>query len=316
MQLPAHVLRAPLLALLLVPPLAAARRPVRVAMVLWRGETDSERSFRQVLAQSPEVDPAFQVYDAGGDPARLGTQVEALRHGRYDLVYTFGTSATQAVLARVKDLPVVYDVVARPVESGIIQAWERSGSNATGISNTVPMASAFKTLRLLMHIRKLGVLYTPAEPNAVIQLHEVEAEQRRFGFRVAAVPVPDPGRLNEALRDLLTAGVDGVLLPADSAIQRQGQAIVDFLNKYGIPSISAVPDLVREAGALVALGPDYRELGALAAGSALRILAGADPGQVPSRTGTRLSLVLNLRTAKRLGLTVPIQLIKTSTLVR
>lgn len=292
------------------------RRPVAVAMFLWRGPTESERAFMAALEAAPGLAPNFTVLDAQADPARLAGQIRAARSGHFDLCYAFGTTVAAALKAAFRDTPIVFDIVSRPVESGIIADWGHSGNNLTGISNVVPMASAFQTLRLMVHFRKLAFLYNPQEANSRIQLAEVVAQQERFGFRVRPVPLGGAGTLAADLKGLMTSGVDAVLLPSDSAVLLHAGTILAFLNSFGIPTIATIPDLVETDGAFISLGPDYAELGRLAAQNALAVLSGRAPGDVPSRTGTALKLVVNMKTAKRLGVSLPIQLLKISELVQ
>jgi putative ABC transport system substrate-binding protein len=292
-----------------------SRKKVSIAMVLWRGETESEEAFRESLAASPDFDPQFTVFDAQVDKDRLAAKLAEVKKGRFDLIYAFGTLVAQSLAAIVRDTPVVFNIVARPLESGLIRSWEDSGSNLTGVSNAVPMASAFRSLRLLMHIRKLGFIYNPAEPNATIQLKEVEDQQAAFGFRVVPLPLPRAEEVQATLSKVVGSGLDAVMLPSDSLVQTHAEALLAFLNRYGMPTIATIPDMARTKGALLALGPDYRALGALAAASALEVLRGKAPSRVPSRTGQRLVFVINKKTAKRLGITLPIPLVKMSTLV-
>ena len=168
----------------------------------------------------------------------------------------------------------------------------------------------------MVNFRKLAFLYNPQEANSRIQLAEVEAQQEHFGFRVRPVPLGGAETLAADLKGLMTSGVDAVLLPSDSAVLLHARTIMAFLNSFGIPTIATIPDLVAQYGAFISLGPDYAELGRLAAQNALAVLAGRHPGQVPSRTGTQLKLVVNMKTAKRLGVSLPIQLLKISELVQ
>ncbi len=294
---------------------APARRQVSIALVLWRGPTPAETSFMDALRKSPGLDPRFSIFDAQVSPERLRSQIALLKGRRFDLIYAFGTSVAKALQAEVKDTPIVFNIVARPVANGLIRDWTHSGNNLTGVSNAVPMASAFRALHILMHIRRLGFVYSPAEPNSLAQLEEVRAQEAHFGFRLVPVPL-NPGQpIPLTLHRLLGENVDAVLLPSDSQVLVHGAEILAYLNRNGMPTIATVPDLVKEQGTLVGLGPDYRALGLLAAQSAREVLEGRAPTDIPSRTSDQLDLVLNLRTAKRLGISVPIQLVKVATLV-
>lgn len=296
-------------------PAGKGRQPAAVAMFLWRGLTDSELGFMETLRAAGDFEPTFTILNAQADPKRLQQLVQASKTQHYDLIYGFGTTVAMALKAEIKDTPIVFNIVARPLESGLIASWAHSGNNLTGISNEVPMASAFRVLRMMVPFRKLGFIYNPLESNARIQMEEVKNQQRRFGFRLLPIPLPNAGALDASLQSLLTNGADAVLLPSDSMVLIHGQAIVHFLNTYGIPTIASIPEVVKESGAFVALGPDYRDLGRLAGQNALAVLRGARPAEVPSRKGSQQTLTVNMKTAKRLGLSLPLQLLKISDLV-
>ena len=293
----------------------AMPKPVAIAMLLWRGETESDREFMATLRGQGDFQPVFTIMDAQASRTRLAEQVHQVRTHPFDLIYCFGTTVALALQHQINQTPIVFNIVSRPVESGLIASWEHSGNNFTGISNQVAMESAFKTLRLMVSFRKLGFIYNPAEPNSLIQIDEVQRLQKRLGFRLLPAPLPDSSALEPILKGLLSSGVDAVLLPSDSLVQVNGQAIMRFLNKYGIPTIATIPDLVTKNGAFVALGPSYRELGHLAAENALAVLRGQAPSEVPSRQGREMHLTVNLGTAKRLGINLPLQLLKVSELI-
>jgi putative ABC transport system substrate-binding protein len=296
---------------------APARKPVSVAMVLWRGETEADTAFEEAMRTSPDYQVYLSVYDAGMDKNRLAALVQEIKSRKFDLIYTFGTIVTKTLADHIKDTPIIYNIVARPVESGIIASWQHSGNNLTGVSNLVPMTRAFQTLRSLMnmHIRKMGFIYNPDEPNAALQLKEAVAQQEKNDLTVIPLPIRSAKELPEVLTRIVGARLDAVLLPSDSLIVSNGTPIVGFFNSLGIPTIATIPDYVTSNRALVALGHNYAFLGKLAAENALEVLGGKHPSQVPSRTGPEVSYVINRRTAIRLGIELPRQILGLSTLV-
>lgn len=128
-----------LLAALLCPLPAAARERVEIALVLWRGETEAEKGFRQRLAASPDYEVAITTFDAAQNKEKLKQILAGLDPKRFRLVYTFGTLATQAALQQTRDIPIIFNIVQRPVEGGIAADMARPGGRATGASNLVPM---------------------------------------------------------------------------------------------------------------------------------------------------------------------------------
>ena len=308
------------LALLATPTAARApeaeRKVRKVAMILFRGNSPSEQGFRDTVQASEHFRVRCRGFDAGQSKDRLEWILATLDASKYDLIYTFGTMATQCAMDKIKDVPIVYNVVQRPVEAGIIRGWVNSGNNVTGASNIVATESAFRSLALVMGIRKLGFVYNDRDPAPKIQRADLEKIQQKFGFRVLDIPVRDPGSIPEAMRRAVSAKVDAVFIPADSFITANAGMIVSLLNKHRIPTIAIIPEMVTEKGALISLGPDYYELGQIAARNALEVLEGKRPTEVSSKTVRTLRLCINLKTADRLGINFPLQLVSMSTVVR
>jgi putative ABC transport system substrate-binding protein len=297
------------------PALGAERQVKRVAMILFRGETPSEKGFRNVLAASKEFDAIITPYDAGQSKEKLKEIISRLDTKNYDLIYTFGTMATQMTLEKIKDIPVVFNVVQRPIEAGIARSWESSGNNATGASNIVSMESAFKTLSLVMNIRKLGFIYYDKDPAPRFQRADVERVRKKFGFKVVDVPVRDMEAVPAALKQIVSARVDAVMFPSDSFIKANADRIMTVLNRHRIPTVVIIPEMVKENGALISLGPDYQTLGELAGMSAIELFRGKKPADIPIKRVQTLNITVNLKTADKLGINLPIQLLSLSTVI-
>jgi putative ABC transport system substrate-binding protein len=196
-----------------------------------------------------------------------------------------------------------------------VRSWESSGNNATGISNIVSMESAFKTLSLVMSIRKLAFIYYENDPAPKYQKAEIESVRKKFGFKVIDVPVKNVEAIPAALKQIVSARVDAVMFPSDSFIKANADKIMAVLNQHRIPSVVIIPEMVSENGALISLGPDYRKLGELAAMSAIALLKGVKPADIPIKRVQNLSISVNLKTADKLGINLPIQLLSLSTVI-
>ncbi|MDD2365052.1 MAG: ABC transporter substrate-binding protein [Desulfuromonadaceae bacterium] len=312
----------PLLLLMIVlvylpasPVWGAERESKNVAMILFRGETPAEKGFRNAIAASKEFDVKITVFDAMQSKEKLKGIFETLDLSQYDLFYVFGTMAAQLALEKIKDKPVIFNVVQRPVEAKLVKSWESSGNNSTGASNIVSMESAFRTLSLVMNIRKLAFIYYEKDPAPKFQKAEVESVRKKFGFKVIDVPVDDVEAIPEALKKIVSARVDAVMFPSDSFIKANADAIMKVVNHHRIPSVVIIPEMVKENGALISLGPDYYKLGELAASSALDVLKGKKPADIPIKRVQNLNISVNLKTADKLGINLPIQLLSLSKVI-
>ncbi len=289
---------------------------VHIAMVLWRGMTEAENGFKTQLLESDEYEFTFSVFDANQDKKELARIIDNLDTSQYQLIYSFGTTVTKTLKSKVKDIPIVFNIVSRPVKAGVIDDWEHSGSNITGASNAVPMGSAFNTLSNVMYIGRLGFVYNPKEANSKIQRDELELLQEKFNYKMVDAPITSVEKIPEVIMNLVNEKVDAVLLPQDSLVKASADDIIKPLNKHKIPSIVTIPGMVAENGAFLGLGPSYYDLGKLAGYKALAILRGESPNNVPSSTLKRLHMTVNLSTAKEIGVNVPIQMLRISTVVR
>jgi putative ABC transport system substrate-binding protein len=293
-----------------------AREKIHIAMLLWRGMTEAEKGFQSQLNESEEYEFQFTVLDANQDKKELARIIDNLDTSQYHLIYSFGTTVTKTLKSKVTDIPIVFNIVSRPVKAGVIDSWEHSGSNITGASNAVPMGSAFNTLSNVMYIGRLGFVYNPKEANSKIQRDELEMLQSKFNYAIVDAPIYSVDKIPEVIATLVNEKVDAVLLPQDSLVKASADNIIPPLNNHKIPSIVTIPAMVSDNGAFLGLGPNYYDLGKLAAYKALAILRGEKPNNVPSSTLKRLHMTVNLSTAKEIGVNVPIQMLRISTVVR
>ena len=286
---------------------AAAESRLTVAMVTWRGETKAEKGFVDGLAKSP-WQVSYLKFHANQDRKKLSRLIAQIQTASVDLIYVFGTTATQMVLSRIKDTPVVFNIVNRPVAAGIIDSWEHSGNNATGASNQVPVHHQLKALKKIINYKKLGVIYNPLEQNAVIQMDIVKRLESDLGFELKAYHVSRKSDVPKVIPHLQGA-VDAVYLPADSMIKSLGGIITSKINAYRIPSLSAIENMVLDDGVLLGLVPDYYQLGRLASAKAIQIFMGKKPTEIPSSTLDYFHISVNLITAQKIGVQIPISIL-------
>jgi putative ABC transport system substrate-binding protein len=295
---------------------AQAKERVEIAMVLWRGETVAEQGFRERMAASPEYEVVITSFNANQNKEKLQKILSNIDPKRFRLVYTFGTMVTQAALKQTRDIPIIFNIVQRPVEGKVADSMGHPGGRATGASNLVPMEAAFRTLGTLMNIRKLGFVFSSHDPSPRYQLADIQQQQKRFGFTTFEFPITSIQDIAATMKRVIDTHPDAVMFPSDSFVKANAAQIIDVMNRHRIPTIVVIPEMATEDRALISLGPDYRTLGQLAADSALQVLKGKKTTDLPVRTVQHLSLIINLATADRLGINVPLQLLSVATVVR
>ncbi len=292
---------------LLMPPEMVLAGQRQVAMVTWRGETAAEKGFLNVLNTGP-YEIVLSKYYANQDPNRLQTIITIIEKNKVDLIYVFGTTATKAVLSRIKTTPVVFNIVSRPVGSGIIASWEHSGNNATGASNKVAVINQLRTLKKVIDYRRVGIIFNPLEQNSIIQRNTVKRLENRLSFSLVQYKISGASDIPKVLYNMKNE-IDAVFIPADSMIKSLGKNIMETVNRCGIPSLSSVGSMVPEDGVLLGFVPKYYELGRMAAQKAILILGGQHPSNVPSSVLDYYNISVNMMTAKKIRIQIPMSLL-------
>jgi putative tryptophan/tyrosine transport system substrate-binding protein len=285
---------------------SSERRPV-VATITWRGQTDAERGFVEGLKESVH-EPTILTFDANQSPEAVEGILDSIRNRHIDLIYVFGTTATQLVLSRIKDIPVVFNIVSRPIDSGIIADRQRSGNNATGVSLEIPVHHQLKALKKVVDFKVLGVIYNPREQNSVIHTRIVRDLEVPMGFQLKEFCIRKAADIPHVLGGL-KGKADAVYIPADSLTISLGKEIMTLVNGFNIPSLSSAESMVPENGVLMALVPDYYQLGRMAAEKGARILAGGVPGEIPSSCPEYFRMWVNMPTARKINVQIPLSLL-------
>ncbi len=278
-----------------------------IAMFEWQADGPAENGFREGI-QKRYPDARFYVYNAAGDDGLLERHLEEALRRQHDLYYVSGAAAALRVLGRQREIPVVFTMVQDPVETGLIASWESSETNATGVSNRVPILNQLKTLKEIVPFRRLGVVYNPTNPDCRQQMRELEKLQKFLGFSLAKIPLTAPQQARRLPLDRLP-GLDAVYLARDPLVERLALSLLEQVHQAGLPSLAADMSLVTRQGALLGLVPDEYRIGRLAALNALQALEGTRPTNIPSRALDFFMVALNLETARRLGAQIPLALL-------
>jgi ABC-type uncharacterized transport system substrate-binding protein len=231
-----------------------------------------------------------------------------------DVIVAFATPSVAAVRRATSTIPIVMVSIGDPVGSGFIASLARPGGNITGISNITVDLSA-KLVGLLIEfvpgMKLLGVVHNPFNPNATMQLQQTEDTVRKLGLRVQAVEARTAEEFERAFARLSAESVDGVVLLADPSLIDQRLRIAELAEVARLPTAFQLRENV-EVGGLLSYGANINSQFHLAGSYVDRILRGAKPADLPVQQPTKLELVINLKTAKALGLTVPPTLLATA----
>lgn len=288
----------------------------RIGMLLYRGETDAERGFSQFLIKQG-VDAEFIIKDAAEDAKRLPQLVKELRTLHPDLIYSFGTTATLALSGKqgqvseaqhVTDIPIVFNIVADPVGSGIATNLNHPGRNVTGVTHLVPLSSQLSALKSTADIRTIGIIYSAKEKNAALSAESLEQAAKEFGFVVNRYPIgnantpPDLVQLDSVLKNIQIARPQLVYMPSDSFLIQNASRVSKVLQEAKILSMSATEGPIRQDGFVMGLVSPYSNAGALAGYKAHQILVeGIDPGDVPISGLDKFTFIINMKSALDIG---------------
>jgi putative tryptophan/tyrosine transport system substrate-binding protein len=249
---------------------------------------------------------------AEGRNERLPQLASELVSLKVDAIFAINTQAAQAAKSATGAIPIIIARVADPVRSGLVASLARPGGNVTGLSAITEELSA-KRLQLLKEAVpkavRVAVVWNSGNPGVAITVQEMEAASPQFGLRLHVLPARGANDLPKIFEAIINGRADAVFVLDDVLITSYEQRILDWTMKNHLPVISLYREFV-EAGALIAYGPSIREMYRRAAYFVDKILKGAKPGDLPVEQPTKFELVINLRTAQALGLTIPQSLLQ------
>ena len=302
--------------LLIAAPLSADAQPVgkvpRVGVLLLSDTAQSVAdAFRQGLRELGYVEGqtiAIEYRWAEGEEERFPGLASELVHLKVDVIFATVAAAVRAAKHATKAIPIV-TVVNDPIAAGFVASLARPGGNITGLS-MMSLEVVGKQLELLRQvvpkISRVAVLANPANPGSAPQVRQVEVVARALGMRLQPLEAHSPSEIDSAFAAMTRerAGALIVLLDPTLARPRQRERIAELAARGRLPTMYALR-LHVEAGGLMAYGADIFDLYRRTAIYVDKILKGAKPGDLPIEQPTKFELVINMRAAKALGLTIP-----------
>ena len=244
---------------------------------------------------------------AEGKYERFPALIAELTALNVDLIVTAGTPASLAVKKATTSIPLVMVAVGDPVATGLVASLGRPGGNITGLTSIAAEIEG-KRLELLREVlprvSHVAVLWNAASPVQVIQERETRAAAQVLGMKYLSLGVRTREEIEEAFAALVRERPGALLVLADRLFLHHRARIMDFAAQHRLPGVHAYRELV-EAGGLMSFGPSYAGMHRRAAYFVDRILKGAKPGDLPVERPARFELIINLKAAKVLGLTIP-----------
>ena len=245
---------------------------------------------------------------ADGNFERLPELAAELVRLKVDVIVAAVTQASLAAKNATGTIPIVMVAVANPVDSGLIASLARPGANITGTSSMTDEVVG-KQLELLKEtfpkISQVAALWNPANPVfQAIQRRETEVAARALGLQLHFLEAGGPDDIERAFAAMAKERTKALLVLIDPVFTSNRKRIADLAAKQRLPTVSGIREYV-EAGCLIAYGPSFPDMYRRAAYYVDRILKGTKPADLPVEQPMKFELVINLKTAKQIGLTIP-----------
>jgi putative tryptophan/tyrosine transport system substrate-binding protein len=305
------------LALFSEPVAGSAQQVGRIYSVGILSSTDPARrnenlvTFRERLRElgwTEGANLAVEERTIGPDRERLAVAARDLVGLRLDLILAAGgAEAPQAAATATKSIPIVFVIADDPVMVGLVKSLSHPGANVTGLSS---MNAELDDKRLallkeaLPKLRRVGAMWSPVDPSGSSVMRATEHAARALNVQLTPLAVQRADDVSEAIGNAKKEGVDAVMVLGTPALFLQQHRIAELATSAGLPTVSAWRQLP-EAGGLLSYGANIRAMFRRAADIADKILKGAKPKQFPVERPTKFDLVVNMKTANALGLTIP-----------
>ncbi|WP_417504482.1 ABC transporter substrate-binding protein [Marinomonas gallaica] len=306
---------------------ASAEDQKTVYMTVWRGCEEACLGFKDYM-ENMGTPVNIIVRDAKRDKSKLPKFLEEAKRIEPDLVVTWGTSVSKAMIGTYKeygsatklgDIPVLFMLVADPLGADIIVSKEESGRpTVTGVRNRISEKVQINAMREYFPVFRVGVLYSSAELNSVLNTEKLRELSLEMGFSLVeetyeldAQGKPIPNQFDRKMAALAAQDIDVVYVGSSSYNLANQDAFTEAAIRYGLPVASAYNSMVTNSSALISVSNKYYRVGQLAANQANKILLdNAQPGSLPIAELSGYSMAINVSVARRMQLYPPIQLLR------
>jgi putative ABC transport system substrate-binding protein len=251
---------------------------------------------------------AIKYRSAGGRFDRLPGLAAELVADQVAVIIALSPSAALAAKAATATIPIVFGTGADPVELGLVSSLNRPGGNVTGVTYLINTLGA-KRLELLRELvpsaKVIGVLINPRNPTSQSQTADVQAAARAHGIELMIENASSDRDIDAAFTSFVQHHVNAVIMGADSLFLSRREQLVELATRHALPTIYYLREFA-DIGGLVSYGASISDAYRLAGGFAGRILKGEKPADLPVEQAVKFEFAVNLKTARALGLTVPL----------
>jgi ABC-type uncharacterized transport system substrate-binding protein len=294
---------------------ATAQQPAKVPRIgfllgSFSGPDSRIEGFRQGLRELGYVEGkniAIEWRYAEGKEDLVSKLAAELVQSNVEIIVTDGTNVTRAAKNATKTIPIIMASDADPVGNGFVDSLARPGGNITGLVNLLTGLSG-KRLELLKEaipgILRVGILWNPENPSSVSGYKETQEAARALAMQLQSLEVRNVEDFAGAFRTATKAKARAVTVVSDSLMFSNRRQLLELASKYKLPTMHT-QSLWVDAGALMSYGTNFPDLWRRAALYVDKILKGAKPADLPVEQPTKFEFIINLKTAKQIGLTIP-----------
>jgi putative ABC transport system substrate-binding protein len=296
--------------------IAEAQQPKKIQRIGYLAATAAEsdlprfEAFRQGLRALGYVEGqniAIESRYTEGKFDQLAALAAELVHLKVDILVAVTTNAALAARNATRTIPIFFFGVTDPVAAGLVDSLARPGGNITGLTNVASVLSG-KRLELLKEtmpkLSRVAVLWDPQSPGSTPQWNESQLAARELGLQVHSMAVSSADKYEGAFKEAIQARSTALAVTANPLVNSNQKQVVDLASTNRLPAIYGRADFV-DIGGLMSYSPLFAAQGQVAARFVDKILKGTKPADLPVEQPTKFELVINLKTAKALGLTIP-----------
>ena len=285
--------------------------------VLTVGSTEPFRERLRELGYVEGQNMVLEVRETGGKAEHLDALASELARLKVDVIVAIYPAAVFSARRATSTIPIVMVNAPDPVDLGLVASLGHPGGNITGVTS-LSVDLSLKQLELLTeavpHASRIAVLWNQDNPWHPITVRGLEGRSRSLGIQLRFVPVRRPDELGNAYQTMVSNRVQAVLVLADPMTFAQRRTLASLAMKHRLPYMGSLREYA-DAGCLLSYWAEGNDLVRRAASYVDRILKGAKPGDLPIELPTKFDLVVNLKTAAALGLTMPLSLLQRADLV-
>lgn len=274
----------------------------------------SEDVFREAMRKLGYIDGKNTINEtryADGQAERMPQLAAELVRLKVDIIVTAGGPAAEAAKEASTTIPVVLWGAGDPVGTGLVTNVSHPGGNLTGVTELSTELTS-KRLQLFKEavprLRRMAVIWNVGDRSMTLRFNEVEAAAPALQLSVMPLPIRKLDDFETAFAAMSRSRPDGVLVVTDSLTRLKEGALFEFVRARRLPTMFEFPSSAKDGG-LISYGPSLAELAPRAAAYVDKILEGAKPGELPIETPVRCYLVVNLRTAKTIGIDLPVSIL-------